>query len=490
MKKKYYILVLTLLSLFVGQSSYGQHNYDCNCQNTTTIAGDVLSFIASIPGNIYNGVSYAGAWVGNWVSSQLQGSGNYVYNGSSGGTSGGGYGGSSGGSWGGIWGGSSSGGGFDGEGWGDDFGSDWGDDGGGNESDGGGFGGDGGDYAATYYLYLNSPKDWYFDNDGDGWHSQTIVSINSPGPGWIDAITLGLDCDDNEPTKTIDCNITYYLDNDHDGYESATQRSLTSPGIGWEEGASMGIDCNDNDPVIRECIQPKPVEVINPATCRCIDPPNKSKFNNVTNVWNVLDGKKWILYQTNCNTSARKQNAESLLTNTTPVGAGMQANTFVDKKRQTESGQITPNIDMQKAIDIVIKNLKENKPVMAGVMYERYYGADPNLGGTPDDNNNVATNHYVTIVGMGIDIGKPYFSYYDNFVESQFKDGSPRSNSTLELIGTNTSENRFYYYQDSVGNYYFSDKTAKTLDGPTIDPNHNGHGFGNQYILTEIRDNY
>lgn len=485
MKKKYYILVLMFLSLFLGQSSYGQHNYDCNCHNTTTIAGDVLSFIASIPGNIYNGVSYAGAWVGNWVSSQLQGSGNYVYNGSSGG--------SSGGSWGGIWGGSSSGGGFDGEGWGDDFGSDWTDGGenGEHEGDGGGFGGDGGDYDAAYYLYLNSPKDWYFDNDGDGWHSQTIVSINSLGPGWIDTITLGLDCDDNEPTKTIDCNITYYLDNDHDGYESATQRSLTSPGIGWEEGASMGIDCNDNDPVIRECIEPKPVEVINTAICRCIDPPNKPKFNNVTNIWNVLDGKKWINFNGNCNTSAKDQNKASLLPNTTPVGAGMQANTFVDKKRQMQSGITTPTIDMQKALDIITKNLKEGKPVMAGVMYERYGGADRLPGGTSTDNNNVATNHYITIVGMGIDNGKPYFSYYDNFVDSHFKDGSPRGESTRELIGTNINENRLYLYPDSVGNYYFSDKSAKTLDGPTDTYNYPySHSQNNQYILTEIRDNF
>ena len=61
----------------------------------------------------------------------------------------------------------------------------------------------------------------------------------------------------------------------------------------------------------------------------------------------------------------------------------------------------------------------------------------------------------------------------------------------MELIGTNVSENRFYYYQDSVGNYYFADKTAKTLDGPADTSTYpNSHGQNNQYIITEIRDNF
>jgi hypothetical protein len=275
----------------------------------------------------------------------------------------------------------------------------------------------------------------------------------------------------------------WYLDNDNDGYESRTQKAETSPGSGWKEGASMGIDCNDNDPVIRECIEPKPVEVINPATCRCIDPPNKPKFNNVTNVWNVLDGKKWIDYWDfqDCAKSAKAQNKESTLL-ATPVGGGYQVNTFVDKKRQTESGKTTPNIDLQKAIDVIAKNLKEGKPVMVGVMYERYLGADLFPGGTAGDNNNVATNHFVTIVGMGIDNGKPYFQYYDNYVDYKNKDGSTRSKATVELLGTNVSSNRLYCYPDSVGNYYFADKEATTIIGPS-------HGYTLQYVLTEVRDN-
>lgn len=91
---------------------------------------------------------------------------------------------------------------------------------------------------------------------------------------------------------------------------------------------------------------------------------------------------------------------------------------------------------------------------------------------------------------MGIDNGKPYFAYIDNFVDSQNPNGTERSLLLREIMGRSTLENRFYYYKDSVGNYYFSDKTAVTIDGPTTDPNHGGHGFGNQYILTEIRDNH
>jgi len=221
-------------------------------------------------------------------------------------------------------------------------------------------------------------------------------------------------------------------------------------------------------------------------TLNTIDPKQKANFRNVSTVSNTLENKKWIPYSNNCNTCAREQNAQSSLPNTTPVEAGMQANTFIDKTRQAQSGIATPEINMQKAIDIVTANLKVGKPVMAGVMYERDYGADRLLGGTSTDNNNVATNHYVTIVGMGIDNGYPYFSYYDNFVDGHFENGNTRTYNTMELIATDVLQNRFYYYKDSAGNYYFSDTTAVTIDGP---PPPLGHGSGNQYILTEIRDN-
>jgi len=137
---------------------------------------------------------------------------------------------------------------------------------------------------------------------------------------------------------------------------------------------------------------------------------------------------------------------------------------------------------LQEAIDVIAKNLKEGKPVMAGVMYERYKGADKFLGGTAGDNNNVATNHFVTIVGMGIDNGKPYFQYYDNYVDPLNKDNSYRSKATVELLGTNVSSNRLYCYLDSVGNYYFADKESTTIIGPS-------HGYTLQYVLTEVRDN-
>jgi hypothetical protein len=223
----------------------------------------------------------------------------------------------------------------------------------------------------------------------------------------------------------------------------------------------------------------------NLVTTDTTDPKQKVNFSTMTNVSNVLANKTWISYWNilNCNDAARAQNAQSGLSNTNPAAAGLQANTFIDKKRQIESTKTTTEIDMQKAVDIVIKNLKIGKPVMAGVMYERKSGADHITGGTQGDNNNVATNHYITIVGMGIDNTKPYFSYYDNFVDPYLPDGTTRkSDSAMLLYATDTLANRIYYYKDSVGNYFFADRSATTIDG--------SHGSNLEYILTEIRDNY
>ncbi|WP_035141908.1 hypothetical protein, partial [Flavobacterium daejeonense] len=328
----------------------------------------------------------------------------------------------------------------------------------------------------TWYNYdiddFPSGQGYYIDQTTGIEHSITISQNNTPATVINDPVNVCQGCSD------------WYLDNDGDGYEGGTQKSTTSPGVGWEQGASMGVDCDDNNASIKECNLPTPVSVTNIATCKCIDPTKKANFSNVSFVYNVLEYKTWVSWQDyqDCAIAARKQNEKSSLAGTNPVGAGYQVNTFIDKKRQEESGKTTPEMNMQKAIDIVAKNLKLGKPVMAGVMYERYKGADKFDGGTDGDNNNVATNHFVTIVGMGIDNGKPYFSYYDNYVDPFNDDGSVRSLSARELIGTKTLENRFYYYKDSVGNYYFADKTATTIQGAA-------HGTGLEYVLTEIRDN-
>lgn len=47
-------------------------------------------------------------------------------------------------------------------------------------------------------------KDWYLDNDADGWHSQTAKSSTSPGPKWT-TTSKGLDCNDNIYSADNNC---------------------------------------------------------------------------------------------------------------------------------------------------------------------------------------------------------------------------------------------------------------------------------------------
>lgn len=214
-------------------------------------------------------------------------------------------------------------------------------------------------------------------------------------------------------------------------------------------------------------------------------PPN---LRGITNVENVLKGKKWINYQDllNCNECARKQNAQSDKPNTTPVGSSKTINMFLDPKRQAESGKQTSPVDLQKGIDVLIANLKAGKPVMVGVMYERAAGADHQRGGTKGDNQNVATNHYVTVVGMGRDAkGHAYFSFYDNYVDPARADGSMKSTPEMETEATNLQENRMYLGKDSQGSYYFFDANPP-IEGAA----HRRYGQYLDYILTEVRDNY
>ncbi|MFS4457316.1 M23 family metallopeptidase [Maribacter sp. 2304DJ31-5] len=52
-------------------------------------------------------------------------------------------------------------------------------------------------------------KDWYLDNDGDGYHSAHIRTVELPsaysGGNW-DRLTHGPDCDDGNPEITTECN--------------------------------------------------------------------------------------------------------------------------------------------------------------------------------------------------------------------------------------------------------------------------------------------
>ncbi len=81
-------------------------------------------------------------------------------------------------------------------------------------------------------------------------------------------------------------------------------------------------------------------------------------------------------------------------------------------------------VDIQKGVDMIIGNLKEGLPVMAGVDYD---------GDNISDNENIATDHFVVIVGVGKDKNGFYFSYIDNAANNG------------EESGINISQNRMYY---------------------------------------------
>lgn len=202
----------------------------------------------------------------------------------------------------------------------------------------------------------------------------------------------------------------------------------------------------------------------------------------VKNVENVLKGQKWIDYQVDhpCGKSARKQNNQ--IPDSNPAYDGSQINMYIDKNRQDEADKIdgkkTSKVDFLKGLKTLIDNLKNGKPVMVGVMYERIYGADgkTTYGG---DNDNVATNHYINIVGMGKEKdGTYYFSYYDNYADpNDYPTPEQR-----EKIGTDVKENRFYIHLQE-GNMYLYDKEP-AIEGT----NHTKYG-NIMYIITEIKEN-
>lgn len=96
-------------------------------------------------------------------------------------------------------------------------------------------------------------KMWYLDWDGDGYHSDTNESADSPGIGWV-LTTLGVDCDENDPTKNVYCgNKMWYTDNDNDGWYGTLKSSENSPGPEWIDYAAnppKGQDCDDTKPSV------------------------------------------------------------------------------------------------------------------------------------------------------------------------------------------------------------------------------------------------
>ncbi|WP_371810413.1 RHS repeat-associated core domain-containing protein [Flavobacterium sp. 28A] len=214
-----------------------------------------------------------------------------------------------------------------------------------------------------------------------------------------------------------------------------------------------------------------PLNLVDPDGRKPIDP-IKDALNAVTNVKNVLQGKKWIDYQDVhvCGKAARQQNNQ--VKNSSPVYDGSQINMVIDKKRQDVQDKLdkskTANVNISKGINVLVENLKKGKPVVVGVNYK-----DSDSPG----NDNVATDHYVNVVGMGKDKKGVYFSYYDNYVD-------PTSSPTpadRENKATDVALNRFYYDDKSMK---FVDDTPTTITGP----NHAQYGNIN-YTITEVKPN-
>jgi len=185
-------------------------------------------------------------------------------------------------------------------------------------------------------------------------------------------------------------------------------------------------------------------------------------FSKVTNVENVLAGKPWIdFYITmSCGASARNQNSQICMPQY------KQINMVVNPEVQAKNPTSPP--DIQKGIDVIIKNLQEGKPVMVGVSYV------PNAGA---NNENKETDHYINIVGMGTDEnGNVYFSYYDNFADNyEYPNEADR-----EKIGTDVKENRFFWDQENQVLY----------DDSWVPINGIRHGEEcHKYVVTEVKDN-
>ncbi|MEO8236545.1 MAG: hypothetical protein ABI576_00455 [Flavobacterium sp.] len=94
---------------------------------------------------------------------------------------------------------------------------------------------------------------WYLDNDGDGYYISYVVAINKPDGNYKET-SRGPDCDDNNYSKNLgtDCGWKiWYLDEDEDQYHSDETEQADSPGIGWVL-TTRGVDCEESDPDITD----------------------------------------------------------------------------------------------------------------------------------------------------------------------------------------------------------------------------------------------
>ena len=171
-----------------------------------------------------------------------------------------------------------------------------------------------------------------------------------------------------------------------------------------------------------------------------------ANFKKLINVENVLAGKDFVSFWDSDQICGKAARAQNLKGGANPVYDQQQTAMYL---KNAKNSVLTINI--QKGIDIMIANLLLGKPVMAGVMYDMT---------ETTGNLNDATNHYINIVGMGIENGKYYFSYYDNYGSNN----------------TNTLMNRLYW--NSSGNYFYDNSDISTYTPTT-----------RNFILTEVRKN-
>ena len=93
-----------------------------------------------------------------------------------------------------------------------------------------------------------SPREWFCDNDGDGYTVSGDVSCAAPSPGCSDNPGLGADCDDNNPNITTG-GAHWWCDNDGDLYWMDYGFSCTAPfGNCVTTDPGDQIDYYDEDP--------------------------------------------------------------------------------------------------------------------------------------------------------------------------------------------------------------------------------------------------
>ncbi len=105
-------------------------------------------------------------------------------------------------------------------------------------------------------IVVNPQLTWYQDADNDGHYTSTQTSCTSPGAGWTSTLPSGgnTDCAPSDNTKWQTLN--GFVDADNDGYSVGAQVGVCS-GAALPSGykaTSLGLDCNDANPSINPSV--------------------------------------------------------------------------------------------------------------------------------------------------------------------------------------------------------------------------------------------